>query len=197
MACARPPTRASTPAGPTRLAILDPDYGASLEHPAAIRPGARLEALALPLADGGNFELAATQAAGPVVLLWIGGAEHEPLTTWIGDLDHALAQLEQRAATLVLVRPLDPDAALRWATELRLQTPVAADPEGQLARLLDADGEDRAPLEFAVLIVAEQTLVYRKLGGRRPQLAELLAVLDGEAEGLRCCPEDCRGAPCQ
>jgi hypothetical protein len=95
---------------------------------------------------------------------------------------------------LAFVRPLEPEAALRWATELRLQTPVVGDPQGQLGRLLDADA---APLEFAVLLVADGKLVYRKLGGRRPQLEELLAVLDGDAESLRCCPSACGHPPCQ
>jgi hypothetical protein len=151
LACVRPPAIAELPRGPTRLPILASEYGGSTEHPTAIQPGARMDTLALPLADGGTFELADALVAGPVVLIWIGGAEHEALTRWIVALDRSLAQLELSAA----------------------------------------------PLEFAVMIVAEQTLVYRKLGARRPQLDELLAVLDGAAEQLRCCPDACEGAPCQ
>ena len=58
---------------------------------------------------------------------------------------------------------------------------------------------DTAPaqLDFAVLIVdREGALIYRKIGGRRPALDELLAVVDGEAEALRCCPGACVGEPC-
>jgi hypothetical protein len=185
LGCVRPPTQAEVPEDPTRLAILDAEYGASGDHPGAIRPGDRVEPL-----EG----LAEAFAAGPVVLIWIGGAEHESLIAWIRELDGSLAQLEQRGATLAFVRPLDPEAALRWATELRLQTPVVSDAQGQLGRLLDADA---APLEFAVLLVADRKLVYRKLGGRRPQLEELLAVLDGEGERLRCCPSACGDPPCK
>lgn len=182
-----------------RLPILDPGYGASADHPAAIRLGDRLDSLALPLADGGVFELGDALAAGPVILVWIGGAEHEALSGWIRALDQSLALLEQRGATLVLVRPLGVEAALRWAIDLRVQTAVAGDPEGELSALLDAVGERGEPasgLEFAVLIVVEHKVVYRKLGGRRPALAELLAVLDGQADGLHCCPAECEGAPC-
>jgi peroxiredoxin len=193
LGCIRPPA-AEVPGAPTRLPILEPDYGASAEHPAAIRPGDRVAMLELPLADGGTLALADALAAGPVVLIWIGGAEHESLIDWIHELDGSLAQLEQRSATLAFVRPIEPGAALGWATELRLQTPVVSDPEGQLGRMLDIDA---APLEFAVLLVADGQLVYRKLGGRRPQLAELLAVLDGEAERLRCCPTACAEPACE
>jgi len=197
IACARPPARVDQPEGSTRLPILDPDYGESRDHPAAIRPGDRLDSLALPLADGGAFELTDALAAGPVVLIWIGGAEHQALGEWVRELDRALAQLEQRSATLVFVRPIEPAAALRWATELHLQTPVAGDPNGDLARQLDAADQAGAPLEFAVVIVVDRTVGYRKLGGRRPDLDELLAVLDGEADNLRCCPDDCAGSPCR
>src|SRR5690606_12437240 len=113
------------------------------------------------------------------------------------ELDRALAQLEQRSATLVFVRPIEPAAALRWATELHLQTPVAGDPNGDLARQLDAADQAGAPLEFAVVIVVDRTVSYRKLGGRRPDLDELLAVLDGESDNLRCCPDECAGSPCR
>lgn len=194
LACVGPPVHTERPEPATRLPILDPDYGGSRDHPEAIRLGARLDALTLPLADGGAFELADALAAGPVVLCWIGGAEHQSLIGWLRELDRSVAALEQRGATLVLVRPLEPDAALRWAIELQLQTPVAGDPNGDLARLLDADA---APLELAVLIVADRELGYRKLGGRPPELDELLAVLDGEADNLRCCPDACEGAPCR
>lgn len=193
-ACARPPARSDAPEGPTRLAIFDPDYGASADHPDAIGIGARVDSLVLPLADGGAFELDDAAAAGPVLLVWIGGAEHALLTDWARALDRKLAELEQREATLVFVRPLEPDAALRWATELHLQTPVAGDPNGDLAAQLDALAE---PLEFAVLIVVGETVAYRKLGGRRPELSELLAVLDGEADNLRCCPGACVGMACE
>jgi peroxiredoxin len=194
VACVRPPSLEEIPRGPLRLPILSAEYGGSVEHPAAMSPGDRLQTLELPLADGGSFDLADALVAGPVVLIWIGGAEHEALTRWISALDRSLAQLEQRSTTLAFVRPLEPDAALRWATELRLQTPVAGDPDDQLARLLDQDAN---PLELAVLIVIDGTIAYRKLGDRPPQLDELLAVIDGTAEQLRCCPAECEGPPCQ
>lgn len=196
LACARPPARAQEPEGPTRLAILEPDYGASLAHPEAIELGARVDLIALPLADSGAIELGDALGAGPLILVWIGGAEHERLTAWIRELDRSLAQLEDRATTMVFVRPLEPDAALRWAVDLRIQTPVASDPNRDVARMLGMVDESTPPLEFGVLIIADEALAYRKLGGRRPELAELLAVLDGEAESLRCCPGACVGAVC-
>lgn len=194
VACVRPPALEEIPRGPLRLAILSAEYGGSVDHPAAIGLGDRLATLELPLADGGSFDLADALVAGPVVLIWLGGAEHEALTRWISALDRSLAQLEQRRATLVFVRPLEPAAALRWATELRLQTPVAGDPDDQLARLLD---QNEDPLELAVLIVIDGTIAYRKLGGRPPQLDELLAVLDNKAEQLHCCPAECEAPPCE
>ncbi len=198
LACASPPTSMNPePPGPTRLPILDPAYGAHPEHVDALEIGGRLGELELPLADGGTFELANASAAGPVVFVWIGGAEHEALVTWVRTLDAALPQLDERGATLVFVRPLDAEASLRWAVDLGLQSTVAADPEADFATHLDL-GAPPTTLDFAVLIVApDGSLAYRKLGARRPDLDELLAVLDGEAAGLRCCPGACVGAPCE
>lgn len=198
LACARPPTAATTePAGPTRLPIRDPAYGHHPDHPDALSLGARLDALSLPLADGGTFELANANAAGPVMLVWIGGAEHETLVTWVRTLDQSLPQFDDRSATLLFIRPLDADASLRWAVELGLRSSVAADPDGELAALLDLL-DPPTTLDFALLILSpDGTIAYRKLGGRRPELDELLAVLDGEADGLRCCPGACVGSPCE
>jgi hypothetical protein len=182
------------------VAILDPAYGGDPEHPEAIAIGERLAALSLPLADGGSFELEHALRAGPVALVWIGGAEHEGLTAWARSLDAALPDLDARAATLVFVRPVDADAALRWAVDLGLRSAVAGDPEAELAArldLLDDAGALAGDVDFAALVLApDGTVAYRKLGGRRPALDELLAVLDGEADGLRCCPGACVGDPC-
>ena len=198
LACTRPPTSVSSePPGPTRLPIFDPAYGAHPEHVDALAIGGQLGELELPLADGGTFELANASAAGPVVFVWIGGAEHDALVTWVRTLDAALPQLDERGATLVFVRPLDAEASLRWAVDLGLQSAVAADPAAEFAAHLDL-GDPPTTLDFAVLIVApDGSLAYRKLGARRPDLDELLPVLDGEAAGLRCCPGACVGAPCE
>ena len=200
LACQRPPTSAAPEPGPTRLAILDPDYGAHPAHAHALAPGDHVDALSLPLADGGSFELSNAVAAGPVLLVWLGGAEHEGTTSWARGLDRELAQLEARGATLVFVRPLEAAAALRWADDIPLQTTVAGDPNSDLAALLDLISTPESPapeLDFAVIILTPASgVAYRKLGGRRPELAELLAVLDGEAQTLRCCPGVCVGAPC-
>jgi peroxiredoxin len=198
LACARIPTTASTePSGPTRLPILDPAYGHHPEHTDALALGDRLDALELPLADGGTFELANANAAGPVLLVWIGGAEHESLGAWVSTLDQALPQLDDRGATLVFVRPLDAEASLRWAVDLGLRSAVAGDPDGELAAKLDLL-DPPTTIDFALVIVAaDGTVAYRKLGGRRPELEELLAVLDGDAQGLRCCPGACVGTPCE
>ena len=196
-ACARPPAGSDAPTGPTRLPILDPDYGRAEALPDAVALGAAVDRLALALADGGRFELDAALAAGPVVLIWIGGAEHEAVSAWVRDLAAALPELDQRATTLVLVRSLPPESALRWATDLHLQAAVASDVDGALAGLLGAPPEGPSDLDFAVLIVVDGLVAYRKLGGRRPELDELLTVLDGEAERLRCCPGACVGDPCE
>ncbi|PRP95674.1 AhpC/TSA family protein [Enhygromyxa salina] len=200
-ACQRPPTVATVEPGPTRLPILTPEYGAHPDHPAALGPGDRLAALSLPLADGGQFELANARGAGPVILAWIGGAEHEALTTWARSLDRGLAELDGRGATLVFVRPLGAEAALRWAVEVGLQTSVAGDPEAELLGALELVGADEAvepELDFAVVVIGpDGAVAYRKFGGRRPELDELLAVLDGAAENLRCCPDVCVGEPCE
>lgn len=201
LACTRPPTTASTdPAGPTRLPILDPAYGQHPEHGDALSLGARLDTLSLPLADGGTFELANANAAGPVMLVWIGGAEHETLVAWVRTLDQSLAQFDERGATLLFIRPLEPESSLRWAVDLGLRSSVAADPNAEFAAMLDLVEQDGPPttIDFALLILApDGTVAYRKLGARRPELDELLAVLDGEAEGLRCCPGACVGSPCE
>jgi peroxiredoxin len=198
LACTRPPTTASTePSGPTRLPILDPAYGSHPDHADALALGDRLDALSLPLADGGTFELANASAAGPVVLVWIGGAEHELLGAWVGALDAALPQLDERGVTLVFVRPLEAEASLRWAVDLGLRSAVAADPDAELAAKLDLL-DPPTTIDFALVIVTPDGLVaYRKLGARRPELEELLAVIDGEAAGLRCCPGACVGPPCE
>jgi peroxiredoxin len=196
LACARPPSGTDSP-GPTRLPILDPAYGAHPEHPDALALGTRLDALTLPLADGGSFELADANAAGPVVFAWIGGAEHEILVTWVRALDAALPQFDERGATLVFVRPLGAEASLRWAMDLGLRSAVVGDPEAEFAGKLDLV-DPPTTIDFALLIIAPNGLVaYRKLGGRRPELDELLAVLDGEAKGLSCCPGGCVGPPCE
>lgn len=198
LGCARPPSSATTePAGPTRLPILDPAYGSHPEHLDALEIGARLDALELPLADGGNFELANANPAGPVMFVWIGGAEHEALVSWVRALDAALAQLDERGVTLLFVRPLDAEASLRWAVDLGLRSAVAGDPDGELAAHLDLI-DPPTTIDFALLIVSiDGQVAYRKLGGRHPELDELLAVIDGEAQGLRCCPGACVGPPCE
>jgi peroxiredoxin len=197
LACVRPPTTATTDPGPTRLPILDPAYGSHADHVDALALGDRLDALPLPLADGGSFELADANAAGPVLLVWLGGAEHDSLITWVRALDAALPQLDDRGVTLVFSRPLDAEASLRWAVDLGLRSTVAADPDGELAAKLDLI-DPPTTIDFAlVILAADGTIAYRKLGGRRPELQELLAVLDGEAQGLRCCPGACVGPPCE
>jgi peroxiredoxin len=198
LACTHPPTTASTePSGPTRLPILDPAYGTHPEHTDALALGTHIDNLSLPLADGGTFELANANAAGPVLLVWIGGAEHEVLGAWVASLDAALPQLDDRGATLLFVRPLDAEGSLRWAVDLGLRSAVAADPEAELAAMLDLL-DPPTTLDFALVIIGADGLVaYRKLGGRRPELDELLAVLDGEGEGLRCCPGACVGSACE
>ena len=202
VACRHEPAELdSSPPGPERVAIVDPEYGAHPDYPDALSIGEQLDTLELPLADGGRFELARARAAGPVILVWIGAAEHESLITWLRGLDAALAKLDARGATLVFVRDLEPESALRWAIELSLQTVVAVDPEGVLASHLDliAEPGDAVPaLDFALVILDSAGVVrYRKLGARRPQLDELLHVLDGEAGELRCCPAACVGDPCE
>ena len=197
LACAGPPATTEAP-GPRRLPILRSEYGAHPDHTEALELGAHLDELRLPLADGGGFELDAARGAGAVILAWIGGAEHEGLTAWLRSLDRGIDALDARGATLVFVRPLPAEAALRWAIDLALQTAVAGDPEGELAARLDAIAEPERPaLDFAVVIVDRGgQVVYRKLGGRRPELGELLSVLDGDGETLRCCPGACVGDPC-
>lgn len=200
LACQRPASRASVEPRSTREPILHGSYGAHPSHPHAIAIGAWLDTLSLPLADGGDFEFAQARGAGPVVFVWIGGAESESLTAWARGLDHSVAALDSRGVTLVFVRPLGLESSLDWASDLGLQSPVATDPLAAFAKLLDLVSEDQRPpsIDFAVLIVEDDGRVaYRKLGGRRPALDELLAVLDHDADDLRCCPAACVGPPCE
>jgi peroxiredoxin len=200
LACRHPASQPALEPGPTRLPILADAYGQADAHPGAISIGERLEALQLPLADGGELELQQLRGAGPVVFAWVGGAEHDSLTGWVHALDRSFAAFDERGATLVFVRPLEREPTLRWATELGLQSPVAADAAAAFARVLDLLADDRpaARIDFAVLIVEpDGRVAYRKLGGRRPELTELLAVLDHTAESLRCCPGACVGEPCE
>ena len=111
----------------------------------------------------------------------------------IGVLDGHLGELEASGAGLVFARPLGADAALRWAGELHLQSPVIADEARALPTALGVGEPD-----FAVWVLDGGVLRYRKIGGRRPQLDELLAVVEdrAESEGWRCCPAACTGEPC-
>ena len=181
-----------------RLSITAPEYGAHASHPDALGLGERLELGPLLLADGGELKLEEALAAGPVVLVWIGGAEHEELSAWALRLDAALPEFDARRASLVFVRPSVPESALCWAVQLRLRSAVACDLDGELAGQLDVlrvpeAGQVRA--DFVVLVLeGEGQLGYRKIGGRRPELEELRAVLEGQE--LACCPGECTGEPC-
>jgi peroxiredoxin len=168
-----------------RVAVDDPAYGADSRWPDLLALGDRLALDHLPLADA--------RAAGPVVLLWFGGAEHAELTGWVRELAAGVSEFESRGATLVIVRPLPPERAEAFAIELGLQAVVVADETG----VLTSAGGFSDPLpEWAVLIVDRQALLrYRKLGGRRPALDELLGVLDGESP--RCCIADCPNPACE
>jgi len=195
-----------------RLPILSPAYGGHPDFPDALAPGDPVpDTAAAPLrwdtADLGVLALADLRGAGPVVLVSVGGAEHALLTEWAGQLAHALPEFEARGANLVFVRPLDPAGALRWASELHIQAAVVGDSEGTLHAAMGlvsddpddpAESAESAGIGFAVWIVDSSGLLrYRKLDGRRPELDELLTVLDGQAETRRCCPGTCVGAPCE
>jgi len=197
LACGRPPSAAPEETGPVRVAVTSEAYGAHPELPDALALGEAVELEPLPLADGGELELANVLGVGPAILVWVGGAEHAELSAWVEALDAALAAFDSRASTLIFVRPLGPETALDWAIELGLQATVVADPWELLAPRLGMDSYDDAAIDFAVLVIdPEGRLRYRKLGVRRPGLEELGAVVDGFGEGLRCCPGACVGEPC-
>jgi peroxiredoxin len=175
-----------------RVSVVEPGYGADPRWPDLLALGDRVELDRLPLADGSELELANTRAIGPVVLLWFGGAEHAELTRWVRELAAGVSELESRGATLVIVRPLPPERAEAFASELGLQVVVAADESGALGQALGFG--DSSP-DWAIAIVDRDSLLrYRKLGGRRPALAELLGVIDGEPP--RCCIDDCGEPAC-
>lgn len=188
LACARAsvpseaPREASHEAEPVidpHVDIASPAYGAAAAQPDAIAPGERLE-----LATIGALSLHELRGAGPLVLVWIGGAEHAELVAWLQGLAAQVSELDARAITLVVVRPLPQDRAEAFARALRLPFVVAADETGALA----AAARWSSPT-WAVLVEREGTLVYRKLDARLPTLDELLAASEGRA--LRCCPGAC------
>jgi len=175
------------------VVVIDPAYGADPSQPGLLALGERLELIDLPTSGGARLVLAEARAAGPIVLLWFGGAEHAELSAWVGELAKALVEFESRGATLVIVRPLPPERADAFASELGLQAVVAADEAGALAR--SAGLVEPLP-EWALLIVdREGVLRYRKLAGRRPELEELLGVLD--AAPPRCCIDACEAPVCE
>lgn len=96
----------------------------------------------------------------------------------------------------MFVRPLETDAALRWAVELGLRSAVVADAADEFWALAQLRGA-RSTIDFAIYVLDAGEVVYRKLGARQPQLDELLAVIDDEASSLRCCPAVCVGEPCE
>lgn len=167
-----------------RIDIGSPAYGASLARPDAITPGESLELAAI-----GELSLHEPRSAGPLVIVWIGGAEHAELGAWLQRLAEGIAELDARAATLVVVRPLPLDRAEAFAVALQLPFVVAADEQGMLAAA--ARWGEPTP-DWALLIEREGELAYRKLEGRLPELDELLAAIDGRA--LRCCPNACEPA---
>ncbi|MFV8753583.1 redoxin domain-containing protein [Nannocystaceae bacterium ST9] len=173
-----------------RVAIDEPSYGGDPSQPALLALGDRLELDHLPAGEGQTISLTEARAIGPVVLVWLGGAEHAGLIEWVRELASALPELEARGATLVIVRPLPPDRADAFAADLDLQAVVAADEHGELAMAL---GWVEPLPEWALLVVDRQsTLRYRKLAGRRPGLDELLAAIEGRAP--RCCVDECERA---
>lgn len=166
-----------------RIDIASPAYGAASAQPDALAPGERLE-----LATIGALSLPELRSAGPLVLVWIGGAEHAELAAWLQRIAAQVAELDARAITLVVVRPLPQDRADAFAAALRLPFVVAADETGTLA----AAARWSSPPPWAVLVEREGTLVYRKLDARLPELPELLAASEGRP--LRCCADACEPA---
>lgn len=185
------------PPDDARRPILSAEYGSHVAHPEALGPGEALAQAELELAEGGRFVLDDAAAVGPVILVWIGGAEGQALTAWVRELAAALAEFDARGVTLAFVRPLEPEAALRWAAQLGLQVPVLADFEGALWERLGLEAA-QGVLDQALIVVDDGVITYRKYGGRRPELAELLAVVDGRGAELRCCAETgCADPPCR
>jgi peroxiredoxin len=175
------------------VSVIDATYGADPERPDLLALGDRLALDELVLTDGSTLALAEARSVGPVILVWFGGAEHAELTAWVRELAGGLGEFESRGATLVIVRPLPPERAEAFATELGLQVVVAADERGALAQAMKFG--DPAP-EWAVAIVdRESQLRYRKLAGRRPAPDELLRVIDGDPP--RCCIDACGEPACE
>lgn len=176
-----------------RVDVRSDAYGATPSQPDALGLGERLEldALGREASEAGGVSLVELRGAGPLVIAWLGGAEHAELIAWLRSLVAGLPELDARAASLVVVRPLPRERSEAFAAELGLQAVVVSDESGELAR---AAGWSATPPTWGLLIVApDATLVYRKLGGRPPELDELLAVLDDRP--LRCCIDTC-APPC-
>lgn len=182
------------PTSPRRLSVSGVEYGAHPDFPDALGPGDALDgSVAWSTADGPSVRLADLRLGGPVVVVYLGGAEHEFVTQWATRLSESLRDIEARGASLVFVRPIDAQGALRWAIDLRVQAVVVGDPDGAWLRAM---GLPDATLVAAVWIVdRDGRLRYRKLADRRPEVDELLGVLDGVA--LRCCPAVCVDEACE
>ncbi|WP_157596188.1 redoxin domain-containing protein [Plesiocystis pacifica] len=177
------PTRAQ----PAELAEVEaspcPDPSVDPRFPDALGPGDSLTeaapGLELPTADG-DLRVEELLGAGPVVLIWLGGAEHRKVIAWLEATLAALPELERRGANVLVARPLAVAGALRWAESAGVQVPVVGDTSGHLRAALGLRGEARDPVERGVWVLGPSGRVLaRGLDEGTPTLEALLAVLDG------------------
>jgi peroxiredoxin len=177
--------------GDGRLSITDPRYG---DAPGVPELGEIVEDLELLTIDGLRLRTDELRRTGHLALLFYPGRQMELTRPWLERFQDALGELDAAGIALVAVSTDPPERGLELADELGLTFPVAADPRvGVTASLGLRDPERPARARVAVLLVdAQGTLVYRKVGGRPAEPRELVYAARGES--LRCCPDACAPA---
>ncbi|MEO0558432.1 MAG: peroxiredoxin-like family protein [Bacteroidota bacterium] len=99
----------------------------------------------LPNATGGEMELAAALAEGPVVLTFYRGSWCPYCNTELRDLQAVLPEIEAAGASLIAISPQQPDSSLSMQEKNDLSFPVLSDAGNEVSRaygLVFSVGED-------------------------------------------------------
>ncbi len=101
----------------------------------------------------------------------------------LGELQHQIARFERRGATVVALSVDAPDDSLAMIERLGMTYPVASDPNQRVVQLFGVQNPQTRELALhAVYIVGtDGTIIYRKVGRRRPLSAELIDAIDAHS----------------
>lgn len=98
----------------------------------------------------------------------------------LGELQHQIARFERRGVTVIALSVDEPTASLAMIERLGLSFDLGSDPQQNVVKAFGVQNPNTRELAIhAVYIVdADGTVIYRKVGRRRPVSQELIDAID-------------------